>query len=148
MQISTRGRYGLRAMVDMALHSAEGPLALHVIAERQGISESYLEQVFTILRKAGLVKALRGAQGGYELSRPTAEISTREIVESLEGPLTLVQCIGDSPASQCGREKSCITRFFWAELSAKIADFLEHTTLQDLAERARAQNLDEPMYFI
>lgn len=145
MQISTRGRYGLRAMVDMALHATEGPMALRVIAERQGISESYLEQVFTSLRKAGLVRASRGSQGGYELSRPAGEITVGEILRALEGPIVPVHCVGDS---QCEREKYCITRPFWEELRDKINGFLDSTSLQDLSDRARMIVPEEPMYYI
>lgn len=150
MQISTRGRYGLRAMVDMALHTTEGPLALRVIAERQGISESYLEQVFTSLRKAGLVRASRGAQGGYELGQEAAEITVGQILRALEGPIIPVHCVGESNnnASYCEREKLCITRSFWAELRDKINGFLDSVTLQDLADRAKAVIPEEPMYFI
>ncbi len=150
MQISTRGRYGLRAMVDMALHTTEGPLALRVIAERQGISESYLEQVFTSLRKAGLVRASRGAQGGYELGQGAAEITIGQILRTLEGPIIPVHCVGDgnSNASYCEREKICITRSFWGELRDKINEFLDSVTLQDLAERAKTVLPEEPMYFI
>ena len=150
VQISTRGRYGLRAMVDMALHTTEGPLALRVIAERQGISESYLEQVFTNLRKAGLVRASRGAQGGYELSRQAVEITVGQILRSLEGPIIPVHCVGDNDnnSSYCEREKICITRSFWAELRDKINEFLDSVTLQDLVERAKTVLPEEPMYFI
>jgi Rrf2 family transcriptional regulator, cysteine metabolism repressor len=150
LQISTRGRYGLRAMVDMALHTTEGPLALRVIAERQGISESYLEQVFTSLRKASLVRASRGAQGGYELAHPTNGITVGQILRALEGPIIPVHCVGDSNSSvsYCEREKICITRSFWEDLRDKINEFLDSVTLQDLAERAKKILPEEPMYFI
>lgn len=149
MQVSTRGRYGLRAMVDMAMHATEGPMALRMIAERQAISESYLEQVFISLRKAGLVKASRGAQGGYELNRPLDEITVGDILRALEGPLVPVYCVGDTAAGPlCEREKYCITHSFWEELRDHINDFLDGTTLRDLTERARAVLPAEPMYFI
>lgn len=148
MQISTRGRYGLRAMVDMTLHDTEGPMALRVIAERQDISESYLEQVFTSLRKAGLVRASRGAQGGYELGRPAHEMTVGEILRSLEGPIIPVHCVGDASTGSCEREKYCITRSFWEDLRDKINEFLDSVTLQDLTDRARAMVPKEPMYFI
>ncbi len=149
MQVSTRGRYGLRAMVDMALHATEGPMALRVIAERQGISESYLEQVFTSLRKSGLVRASRGAQGGYELNRSSSEITVGDILRSLEGPIIPVFCVGDQPGgASCEREKHCLTRSFWEELRDKINGFLDETTLQDLTDRAKTLMPEEPMYFI
>lgn len=149
MQVSTRGRYGLRAMVDMALHATEGPMALRIIAKRQGISESYLEQVFTSLRKSGLVRASRGAQGGYELSRPSGEITVGEILRSLEGQIVPVYCVSDqSVGTYCEREKFCLTKSFWEELRDKINEFLDGTTLQDLTDRAITIIPEEPMYFI
>lgn len=148
MQISTKGRYGLRAMVDMALHAADGPLALRVIAERQDISESYLEQVFTSLRKAGLIRASRGALGGYELSRAPQDITTGDILRALEGPIVPVFCVDDTDSKECHREKFCHTRSFWEELKNTINDFLDATTLQDLVERAQNMQLEEPMFYI
>ncbi len=148
MQISTRGRYGLRAMVDLAMHTQEGPLALRVIAERQGISESYLEQVFTSLRKAGLVRASRGAQGGYELVRKAVEITAGDVLRALEGPIAPVLCVESEPfAKQCEREKECITRQFWQDLKDTIDRFLDATTLQDLADRALNDKVNV-MYYI
>ena len=88
MRVSTRGRYGLRAMVDLAANTAGGPVALREIAERQDLSESYLEQVFAALRKAGLVTAMRGPQGGYELGKPAAEITAGDVLRVLEGPIS------------------------------------------------------------
>jgi Rrf2 family protein len=149
MQISTKGRYGLRAMVDMSLHYNEGPMALRVISERQGISESYLEQVFTNLRKSGLVKASRGSQGGYELSRPASQITTAQILQALEGPIVPVFCVDDTGSGPgCEREKGCVTRSFWEELRDQINDFLEKTTLQDLTDRARSAYQEAHMYYI
>jgi len=149
LQISTKGRYGLRAMVDMALHQAEGPLALRVIAKRQDISESYLEQVYTNLRKSGLVIASRGSQGGYELSRSARQITARQIIQSLEGPIAPVFCVDNIGSGNfCEREKDCITRPFWEELRNTINNYLEKTTLQDLADQARNIFRTEPMYYI
>lgn len=149
MQISTKGRYGLRAMVDMTLHISDGPMALRIISQRQGISESYLEQVFTSLRKSGLVKASRGSQGGYELSRPADQITTGQILCSLEGPLVPVFCVDDSGSgTNCEREQECITRSFWEDLRDTINDFLDNVTLQDLADRAKALRPEEPMFYI
>jgi Rrf2 family protein len=149
MQISTSGRYGLRSMVDLTLHGSEGPLALRTIADRQGISESYLEQVFNSLRKAGLVKSLRGAQGGYELGRPAKEISVGDILRALEGPIVPVHCVGELTDGQvCPRENFCITRPFWEELKDIVNDFLDKKSLQNLADQARLAMPEEPMYYI
>lgn len=147
MRISTRGRYGLRAMVDMALHCESGPVALREIAERQGVSESYLEQVFASLRKAGIITALRGAQGGYVLGRPASEITIGTILRILEGPITPVQCTSQSERC-CDREDHCVTRPLWVELEQLINGFLDSTTLQDLIDKAPAQTGEDPMYFI
>lgn len=144
MRISTKGRYGLRAMVDLAMNSTDGPVPLRQIAERQLISDSYLEQVFTSLRKNGLVIAARGAQGGYELNRPSQEITVGEILRALEGPIEPVHCVGKT-SKPCEREKDCITHSFWEELNNTINQLLDNTTLADLAERARSS---QNMYYI
>lgn len=136
MRISTRGRYGLRALVDIALNNPTKITTLRSIAENQKLSESYLEQVFTNLRKAGLVIAIRGAQGGYKLGRPADRITVAEILKTLEGPLAPVHCVGSDAIQQCDRENLCITRPFWEDLNQVINDFLENTTLQDLVDRA------------
>jgi Rrf2 family cysteine metabolism transcriptional repressor len=149
MNISTRGRYGLRALTDIAIHTTEGPMVLRVIAERQKISESYLEQVFTLLRKSGLVRSIRGAQGGYELSRPAEDISVGEILRVLEGPIVPVHCVDRSNSrSECESEKHCITRHFWEELRDTLNNFLDRTTLQDLVDQALQAAEQAPMYYI
>ena len=149
MNISTRGRYGLRAMADMALCSKEGPVALRVIADRQNISESYLEQVFTSLRKAGLVRSLRGAQGGYELGRAAKDITTGEILRVLEGPIVPVYCVeGTTSGTDCEMDKICITKPFWEDLSVTINHFLDQTSLQDIVDQAPSTTKKGYMYFI
>ena len=136
-------------MVDIALNAGDGPIPLHSIAKRQAISESYLEQVFTSLRKSGLVKALRGAQGGYKLGRPAGEITVGEIIRALEGPITPVYCVEEKNAKKrCERESICVTRTFWAELRDKLNEFMDSITLQDLADKARTNMPENPMYFI
>lgn len=125
MHISTRGRYGLRAMVDMALHFTDGPMALRLIAERQDISESYLEQVFTSLRKASLVKASRGSQGGYELAASPKAITIGQVIRALEGPIAPVFCVDNSSSgNRCERETGCITHFFWEEFRIRSVNSL------------------------
>lgn len=149
MNFSTRGRYGLRALADMALHASEGSVALRIIAERQNISESYLEQVFTILRKAGLVRSIRGAQGGYELSRPPKDITVGEILRILEGPIIPVHCVDISNSkAECENEKQCITRPFWEDLRANLNAFLDRTSLQDIVDKAPLPADQTPMYYI
>lgn len=143
MRISTRGRYGLRAMVDMALNTPTEVSTLRSIAENQNLSESYLEQVFTSLRKAGLVIAIRGAQGGYKLGRPANRITVGEILKSLEGPLAPVHCVEMTAVQQCDREDFCNTRPFWEDLNKVINDFLENTSLQDLVDRAKTAAIEK-----
>ncbi len=149
MRISTRGRYGLRAMVDLAVHADNGPVALREIAERQDVSESYLEQVFASLRKSGLVTAVRGPQGGYGLARGAKEITAGDVLRTLEGPISPVHCVDQSEADgRCARERTCTMRDFWRDLRDQINGFLDSTSLDDLAERARDSHEAEPMYFI
>src|SRR5690242_1173163 len=109
MKLSTKGRYGVKAMLDLALHNSEGQVSLKSIAERQGLSENYLEQLFSALRKAGLVKSMRGAQGGYVLAMAAEEISVGAILRALEGSLAPVDCVSDGESSQCSRSNGCVT---------------------------------------
>ncbi|NLW56924.1 MAG: Rrf2 family transcriptional regulator, partial [Firmicutes bacterium] len=109
MLVSTRGRYGLRSMVDIAINATGGPVPLRAIAERQGISESYLEQVFALLRKAGLVNAIRGSYGGYVLSKPPEDITVGEIILALEGPLVSVNCVTEGEEAACDKKDTCHT---------------------------------------
>ena len=132
MLVSTRGRYGLRSMVDIAINATGGPVPLRAIAERQGISESYLEQVFALLRKAGLVNAIRGSYGGYVLSKPPEDITVGEIILALEGPLVSVNCVTEGEEAACDKKDTCHTQFFWKKLSDQIKEVLSSTTLQDL----------------
>src|SRR5512136_68398 len=118
MKLSTKIRYGSRAMVELASHYGEGAIELKEIAKKESISLKYLEQVIIPLRTAGLVKSVRGSKGGYSLGKPPAEISLKDLVEILEGPLTLVDCLGDP--KRCERSASCVTREIWNEVSEAI----------------------------
>jgi len=133
--ISTKGRYGLRSMADLVLNAQENPVPLREIAERQGISESYLEQVFALLRKAGLVNAIRGSYGGYTLARPADQITVGEVLQALEGPLTLANCAKIGTPLECDKMDSCLTMPFWKELSAKMEEVMSSFTLQDLVAK-------------
>jgi Rrf2 family transcriptional regulator, cysteine metabolism repressor len=133
MKLSTRGRYGVRIMLELALHFGEGPVLLKDIAERQAISEKYLWQLINPLKSMGLIKSIRGARGGYVLARDPAEINLREILRILEGSLCLVDCV-DDPAA-CDRSESCITREIWSETSKNISQSLESMTLGKMVER-------------
>jgi|SRR6056297_918234 Rrf2 family protein len=134
MKVSTRGRYGLRAMIELAKNENAGALPLRIISENQKISEQYLEQLFVNLRNSGLVKSVRGANGGYLLNRPAEEITAEEILISLEGPLNIVECIADD--SLCEFSKECATHELWIELRERIENVLQNITLEDLKQRS------------
>jgi len=134
MKLSTKGRYGARAAFELAKHFGEGPIMVRQIAERQEISERYLEQILNSLRTADLVKSTRGARGGYELARQPSDITMGEIVRILEGPFDIVPCNGESG---CGRFAECITCDIWAEVKSAIGNVLDMVTLADLVEKDR-----------
>ena len=138
MLISTKGRYGLRSLADLVFYGQKKPVPLRVIAERQGISESYLEQVLALLRKAGIANAIRGSYGGYVLARPAHQITVGEVLKALEGPLTLASCASGGTTTECDKMDTCLTISFWQELSAKIDEVLSSTTLQDLVDKVQA----------
>jgi Rrf2 family protein len=147
MKISTRGQYGTRALLDLALHWGEGPVLLKDIAQRQEISLAYLEHLIAPLVAAGIIRSARGAQGGVWLAKPPQEIRLNEVVQLLEGSITPVECL-NSPES-CSRTDLCATRDIWGELKKAMDDVLESITLQDLVERQkRKQQPEAEMYYI
>lgn len=131
MRISTRGRYGLRAMLELARDFGEGPLLMGAIAERQDLSRKHLHALLTTLKLAGLVRSARGPGGGFVLSRPPAEIRLSEVLRALEGPLSLVDCVEDERV--CDKAEGCSARRIWTELSRAIENVLDNVTLQDMA---------------
>ena len=135
MKVSTRGRYGLRAMVELAKHEGEGAIPLRKIAENQNISEQYLEQLFSNLRKSQLVKSVRGAKGGYMLSSPPEETSVKEIIAALEGPIAPVDCVLDD-GNFCKNSKDCSTHDLWDRLQDCIIEMLDSVTLADLMKNS------------
>lgn len=132
MKLSTKGRYGARAMIDIAVHNAAGPSLMKDISQRQDIAPKYLDHILSALRKAGLLKNIRGKGGGYILSRPASAITLKDIVEAVEGTITPVECV-DNPA-YCDRIYACPTREVWDKLKKAIGDVLEATTLESLVE--------------
>lgn len=130
MKLSTKGRYSLRAMLDLAVHFGQGQIRIKDISARQQISARYLEQLFIPLRKAGLVRSLRGAGGGFTLAKPPSEIPLSEIIRVAEGSVVPVRCV-DKP-KLCPQSDVCITRNIWTEMGRAISKVLESTTLQDL----------------
>jgi len=141
MRLSTKGRYGARAMLDLALHYNEGPILIKDISKRQGISKQYLEQLFIPLRAAGLARATRGARGGFTLVKPPSQIKLSEIIQVMEGSASPVACVDD--AGICSRSDLCVTREVWAEMKEAIDKVLEFTTLQDLVERQKEKEQDK-----
>lgn len=146
MKISTKGRYGLRAMVDIAVHSTGEYIPLKIIAEREDISENYLEQVFSILRKSDLVKSIRGSQGGYALSKDPSRITVGEVLRALEGQLTIT---GDDPApSQDNNIKNCINTIVWQKVNDKINEVVDSITLENLVDEYKKMNSDYNFDFV
>ncbi len=135
MKMSTRGRYGLRVMLELALRIGRGPVPVEEIAEAQGISGHYIHLLVPVLRRAGLVRTVRGPKGGCVLSRPPSAITLLEVVEAVEGKTAPVECVTD-PAS-CGKSGACAARDIWSEVAGAMAGVLGRTTLEEFAARQR-----------
>lgn len=133
MKFSTRVRYGMRAMLDIAVNGGDKLVLLKDIAERQAISKRYLEHMMTQLRNSGLVMAERGASGGYRLSRPASDIRLDEVFEALEGELSPVECLRNP--SVCDRTEDCVARELWGEMTDAMRNVLKAKTLEDLKNR-------------
>ena len=133
MKISTKGRYALRLMLDIALRDGEEPVSLRDVAERQEISNKYLEQIVTQLSRAGLVRSVRGMGGGYLLKRPPEEFTVGEILRAVEGSLAPVSCAEDPGC--CCRADRCVTQEVWEQIQAAVNGVVDHITLQDLVKR-------------
>ncbi len=137
MNISTKGRYGLRAMLDLAANYEGKPVTLSAVAKRQSISEGYLEQLMMGLKKSNLVKSVRGAQGGYSLTLPPEEITVGAVFRALEGPIAIVGCVSEDLPDECGRFESCATRLVWEEVNNKVAEVLDSYTLAFLIAKEK-----------
>ncbi len=133
MKLSTRGRYGLKAMFQLALHYGEGPISLNQIAEKQNLSENYLEQLFSTLRKEGLLNSVRGAQGGYMLSDSPESITVGSILRALEGNMAPSDCVMDDN-NDCKNEDCCATRLVWVKIKDSIDEVIDSITLQDMVD--------------
>lgn len=135
MKISTRGRYGVRILLDLALHEGDAPRLIRDISESQRISEKYISRLIIALRRAGMVHSIRGAKGGFRLARDPGELTLLDIVEVMEGPLSIVDC-ARSP-EQCERSRACATRGIWGRLNAEIRESMRKITLRDIIEQQR-----------
>jgi Rrf2 family protein len=135
MKLSTRTRYGVRAILELAGNQNKGPLRIKTIAHRQDISVKYLEQLMTILRTAGFVRSIRGSKGGYILAKAANQIKLGDVFNALEGPVTTVECLENE--NYCARAADCVTRQVWAEVQGAIMNVLQSMTLQDLVDRAK-----------
>lgn len=136
MKISTKGRYALRMLIDLAEHNNDGFIALKDIAERQGISKKYLEQIVPILNRSDILQTNRGFQGGYKLSQKPNKYTIGTILRLTEGSLAPVACLDQSP-NQCERSADCITLPIWQGLNKVINDYLDNITLQDVLDQQR-----------
>lgn len=134
MRLSTRCRYGIHAMYDLAQNQGNGPQTIHEIAERQLVPEQYLEQIIGCLRREGFVESVRGAQGGYLLSRPAGEITIGALLRLLEGPIIMADCLTN--ADSCVRSAQCPSRLVWERLAERINQVIDGITLQDMLEDA------------
>lgn len=142
MKLSTKGRYGLRAVLDLALRTEEDAVALSQIAERQGISMNYLEQLIAKLKKSGIVNGIRGAQGGYVLAKPAEEISVGDILRALEGDLNPVVCSEvNNGSSPCQNSDSCVTKYVWKRISDSINAAVDGIMLSELVEESKKVNI-------
>jgi Rrf2 family protein len=149
MKFSTKGRYGLKAMLDLAVHNNEGQVVLKSIAERQGLSENYLEQLFAILKKAKLVKSIRGSQGGYSLAKDPEKITVGEILRSLEGSLVSSDCVAENGESCHSSYNCCVTKSVWAKIHEGIDNVTDSITLQQLVEDFnRSKKQEDNMFYI
>lgn len=131
MKISTKGRYALRLMLDVATYSTDGPVCLKDVAKRQQISDKYLEQIIATLNKAGYVKSIRGAQGGYLLKKEPSDYTVGMILRLTEGDLAPVSCVGEEK-EECERKQGCVTTRIWQQINDAVNQVVDHITLADM----------------
>lgn len=141
MRMSTKGRYGLRIMLELAIRYGHGPVAVETIAESQGISANYIHLLTGSLKSAKLLRSVRGPKGGYELSSPPSTITALDVLTAAEGG-ALVECVG--LPSICDASDVCVTRELWCEVSSAMESALEGRTLEQLAARAQSKRQDQP----
>lgn len=137
MRLTTKGQYAVRAMVNLACNGTEKPVTLKDISEEEGISQTYLEQLFAKLRQGNVVKSVRGPGGGYVLARPASEISVGDVIIEVEEPLNPVSCLDDKP-QECDRFETCTTKRVWKGLGDRIKEFLHSVSIEELSLEASA----------
>ena len=144
MQLTTKGRYAVNALLDLALHDSEGPVALADIAKRQSISQTYLEQLFSKLKRHGLVSSSRGPRGGYRLALEAEEISIAKIIYSVDEKIDITRCHGKQ---NCQKDKRCLTHDLWMELNIHVSGFLNGITIFDLINRNNVRHVSKQQDF-
>lgn len=137
MKLSTRTRYAVRAIIELAQNNSNKPLQLKIIAQRQEISVKYLEQLMAILRSAGFVRSIRGSKGGYVLAKAPNQIKLNEILHRLEGTVATVECVENEDC--CSRSADCAARYLWTQVEQAIENVLQSITLQDLVDKANEE---------
>ena len=138
MKFSAKGEYGVRAILDIAINQKSGPVQVKEISRRQSIPERFLEQVMASLKKAALVEAFRGAQGGYLLAKSARKISLADVIQALEGPLTLMECVSEEESSQrCDQVSLCVIRDVWIGVQSAIVEALASITVEDMCQKLR-----------
>jgi Rrf2 family protein len=140
MKLSTRTRYGMRAIIELAENDRKGPLQLKVIARDQDISAKYLEQLMVVLKSAGLIRSIRGSKGGYVLAKPPNQIKLSDVFHCLEGTVSTVECVENK--DYCRRATDCAARQVWAQVQDAIEGILQSMTLQDVVDKAKGRALD------
>lgn len=140
MKLSTKGRYGLRAIIDLARYSENSPVSINSIAARQGISERYLEQLVALLKKGGLVKSIRGASGGYVLAKDMEDISVGDVLRSLEGSLEPVKCAAFDSEDGCMASGGCVTKYVWQKINDSITKTVDEISLKELVLESKRIN--------
>jgi len=138
MKLSTKGEYASRAMLELSLHYGEGLLHIRDISAAQDIPERFLEQILLLLKRAGCLRSKKGPNGGYYLAKPPSEITVAEVVRVMDGPLAPIDCVSVTAHEVCPREDFCGLRWLWKEVRDAVAEIMERTTFEDLAEKTRS----------
>ncbi len=146
MKISTKGRYGLRAIIDLAVHQEQDAVSIMSISQRQGVSENYLEQIFRLLKKGGLISSVRGAGGGYRLAKDPREVSVGEVLRTLEGDLEPVSCGALEGEGGCEGADSCVTKYVWKKMNDAIQSAVDSIMLSELIEESKKKEAEKNRY--